>query len=31
VENVFGSYDLDEFTPDSMKMVFVARKVQQGM
>jgi SAM-dependent methyltransferase len=27
VENVYGNYDLDGVGPDSMKMVFVARKV----
>jgi SAM-dependent methyltransferase len=26
VENVFGSYDLDTYGPDSMKMIFVARR-----
>ncbi len=26
VENVYGSYDLDSFGPDSLKMIFVARK-----
>ena len=26
VENVYGSYDLDDYGPDSFKMIFVARK-----
>jgi SAM-dependent methyltransferase len=26
VENVYGSYDLDDFGPESMKMLFVARR-----
>ena len=27
LENVYGNYDLDDVGPDSMKMIFVARKV----
>jgi SAM-dependent methyltransferase len=27
VENIYGSYDLDAYGPDSLKMIFVARRV----
>jgi hypothetical protein len=26
VENIYGAYDLDDYGPESMKMIFVARR-----